>query len=121
MKKLLPYLVLGLLLLWPQLLLTNFAGVVVAWIFTGVIMAWFEQGRFLFLKGLIVEMILAFLILYFLVGDNSHWIAEVLRNNGISEAMAGILFVAINGLNAAFCLLIGGSLVRLIRPKVTKA
>jgi len=115
-KKLFPYLVLMILLAWPQLLLNNFAGVVIAWVFTGAIMAYFGSGKRLFVKGFVIELILALCILWIMVGDEVEWLTNVFENNGVAKIMVPILFVLINALNAGFCLLLGSSIVRLFKP-----
>ena len=104
------------LLAWPQLLLNNFAGVVIAWVLTGTLMTYLGSGKGLFLKALVLEAILAIGILWFLVGDDVEWLTNVFENNGVAKVMVPILFVVINALNAGFCLLLGSSILRLFKP-----
>jgi len=116
MRQLLPLCLLMIMIAWPQLWLNSYGGVVVAWVLTGALMAWFEQSKLIFLKGLLVGAVVTTVIYFGFAKDRSGWVEQVLLNNGLSTSVAPSLFIIFNALNAAFCLMMGSSLVRLFRP-----
>ena len=116
MRKFFPYLVLLLLVAWPQMWLNNYGGVVVALVLTGALMAWFESSRLIFLKGLLVGFISSASIYALFAVDHSEWVLRVFEQNGVGAGGTATLFIGFNTLNVAFCLLFGSSLVRLFRP-----
>ena len=115
MRKLFPYLVMLLLVSWPQLWLDSYGGVVVALVLAGALMAWFEQSRLIFLKGLLVGLISSISIYALFAADQSAWVLRVFEQNGVSAGGTATLFVGFNTINIAFALLFGSSLVRLFR------
>lgn len=115
MKYLLVYLFVALGLASSQYFLGGHILILVIWVLLGVLAALAGAGKRLFLAALAIQLLIGFILFFKLNTNDASYVVQIVQDLGYSATVLKVVIVLFNGFTAAFALLLGSSLVGLVK------